>query len=92
MGRNSKPLSTSTFHLVFLYLKQLLRTVLPCAEMIFVKDDEIPVDLMHPLIRRLDAAGLAVIAEKILKRPEADDGFFLFAFAYCSSAVGSPGR
>ena len=42
--------------------------------MIFVEDDEIPVDLVHPLVRRLDAARFAIVAEIVLERAETDDG------------------
>ena len=71
------PLFAFAFDFVFFHLKQLLRTVLPSAEVILIKDDEIPVDLMHPLVRRLDAARLAIVAEEILKRPETDNGLLL---------------
>ena len=40
---------------VILLLKKLLGVFAPCAEVIFVKDDQIPVGSMHPFIARLDA-------------------------------------
>ena len=47
--------------------------------MVFVKDDEIPVDLMYPFVLGLDAADV-ILAEKVLERAEAYDGFVLVCF------------
>ena len=55
-----------------LAVEELFGAVLPCAEMILVKNDKVPVDGMYPLVVRFDAAEL-VQAEKILKGAEADD-------------------
>ena len=55
------------------HFKELFGVVAPCAEMIFVKDDDVPVGGMHPFVFRLDAAAF-VGAEVILKGTEADDG------------------
>ena len=35
--------------------------------MVLVKDDEIPVLKMHPLIARLDAAGVLVLSKEVLE-------------------------
>ena len=41
--------------------------------MVLVKDDQVPVSSMYPLVVGFDAAGLFVDAEKILERTKADD-------------------
>ena len=42
--------------------------------MVLIENDEIPVRGVDPFVIGLDAAGLLVYTEKILKRAEADDG------------------
>ena len=37
--------------------KQLLRIFAPCAEVLFIKDDQIPVVCVNKFVFRLDAAG-----------------------------------
>ena len=59
---------------ILVLLEQLLCAVLPCAEVVFIENDEIPVRGVDPFVIGLDAAGLLVYTEKILKRAEADDG------------------
>ena len=58
---------------VFIRFEQLLRIVLPCTKMILIKNDEIPVGHMHPLIIRLNTACILVHTKEILERTEADD-------------------
>ena len=59
---------------ILILFKQLFCAVLPCAEMVFIENNEIPVRGVDPFVIGLDAAGLLVYTEKILKRAEADDG------------------
>ena len=59
---------------ILILLEQLFCAVLPCAEMVFIENDEIPVRGVDPFVIGLDAAGLLVHAKEILKRAEADDG------------------
>ncbi len=66
---------------VILLLEKLLGVFTPGTEVIFVKDDQIPVGSMHPFIARLDASSGPIDPKKILKRTEADNrlrfiGFF----------------
>ena len=56
--------------------KELPRGVAPCAEVIFVEDDEIPVYFARPFMLRLYPA-CVVRPEKILERAKADDGALL---------------
>ena len=69
-----------------LLLEQFSGAVSPRAEMVFIKDDQIPVDLMHPLVAGLDATGL-VTAEEILKRAETYDRTGLVRMLVVQSAV-----
>ena len=55
-----------------LLLEQFAGAVSPSTEVVFVEDDQIPVDRMNPLVTGFDAAGL-VTAEEILERAEAHD-------------------
>jgi hypothetical protein len=58
---------------VVLFFKQLFRVLLPCAEMVLVENDKVPVVSVDKFVLCLDAAVL-VYAEKVLKRAKADDG------------------
>ena len=55
------------------HFKELFGIVPPRAEMVFVKDHDVPVGGMYPFVLCLDAAAL-VGAEIVLKRAETDDG------------------
>ena len=59
---------------ILVLLEQLFCAVLPCAEVVLIENDEVPVRGVDPLVIGLDAAGLLVHAKEILKRAEADDG------------------
>ena len=72
------------FGLIFLYVKSIVGVVIflfkellcvlsPCAEMIFVKYNKVPVCSMHPLILGFDSARLRIYTEEVLKRTEAND-------------------
>ena len=52
---------------VLVLLKQFFRAVLPCAEVVFIENHQIPVGSMHPLVIGFDAAGCFIHTEKILK-------------------------
>ena len=53
--------------------KQLLGVLFPCAKVVFIENDQIPVDGMYPLIAALDGAGGLVHTEIVLERAKADD-------------------
>ena len=57
---------------IVLALEQLLGSVTPCAEVVLVEHDEIPVHDVEPLVLGLDVA-VVVPSEKILERAEVDD-------------------
>ena len=57
---------------VVLALEQLLGGVAPRAEVVLVEDDEVPVDLVEPLVLGLDVAR-RVAAEQVLEGAEVDD-------------------
>ena len=54
--------------------KQLLGVLFPCAKVVFIENDQIPVDGMYPLIAALDGAGGLIHAEIVLERAKTDDG------------------
>ena len=56
-----------------LLLKQLFGGIFPCSEVVLIKDHQIPVGGMYPLIFCLDAAGFPIHSQIILKRAKADD-------------------
>ena len=58
---------------VFIRFKELLGTIFPRAKMVFVKYNQIPVCGMHPLVIRLDSAGLFIYTKEILEGTEAHD-------------------
>lgn len=81
---------------ILVLLEQLLCVILPCAEVVFIENDEVSVRGMDPFIIGLDAAGLLVHAKEFLKRAEADDGpgfiCFLILLIVCQAAGdGRPG-
>ena len=53
--------------------KQLLGVLFPCAKVVLIEDDQIPVDGMYPLVAALDGAGGLIHAKIILERAKADD-------------------
>ncbi len=52
-------------------LEQFLGGLAPCAEVIFVEHDQIPLHLVQPLVIWLDVSGV-VAAQQVLKRSEID--------------------
>ena len=61
--------------IIFVRLKQALGVLFPGAEVVFIKNNQIPVGCMYPFILRLYTAGAFVNTKKILKRAKADDWF-----------------
>ena len=61
--------------LVLVHREKVLRVVPPRTEMVLVKDHEIPVYFVHPLVLLFDGAILK--SEEVLKRTEAHDRPFL---------------
>ena len=59
---------------LIILLKQLLGVLFPCTKVVFIENDQIPVDGMYPLIAALDGAGGLVHTEIVLERAKADDG------------------
>ena len=76
-----------------LLLKQLFGCILPCSEVVFIKDKQIPVGGMYPLVFCLDTAGFFIHSQIVLKRAKADDGAGLvrrFIGQFCISADKLP--
>ena len=57
-----------------LLLKQFLGVFLPGTEVVLVEDHQVPVGCMYPFIFCLDAAGLLVHSQIVLKGAKADNG------------------
>ncbi len=76
-----------------LLLKQLFGCIFPCSEVVLVKDNQIPVGGMYPLIFCLDTAGFFIHSQIVLKRAKADDGAGLvrcFIGQFCISTDKLP--
>ena len=58
--------------------KQIFRILAPCAEVVFVKDDDVPIGGVDKLVFRLDPSEV-VGAEQVLERTEHDNGSRLVA-------------
>ena len=57
-------------YLLILTLEQCLGRFAPCTEVVLVKDDQVPVDGVNPLVLRLDQPGLLIPAKQVLERAE----------------------
>ena len=60
--------------IILVLLKELAGVFFPGAKVVLVKDDQVPVGGMHPLVVGLDAAGVFVDAKEVLEGAKADDG------------------
>src|ERR1035437_8944407 len=69
-------LTECSFLFVFC-LEEVFGALAPGPIMVFVKNDAIPVEDMHPLILGLDSASIVVLAEIVLKRAEANKRLLL---------------